>query len=420
MRFLSTFLNTRLISIFFLGFASGLPLALTGSTLQAWYTVSGIPILTIGLLSLVGQPYLFKFLWSPLMDRYVPWFLGRRRGWILLTQISLLFTIAGMAFCNPSQHPYLLAILALMVAFLSASQDISIDAYRTDILTPHEYGFGAALAVGGYRVGMLISGGIALIMAQICGWQCTYLIMAFCMLLGIVTTFLAPPLEYTIEPSTNLRNTIVESCKEFLSRKYALGILLFIFLYKLSFEFSFVFTPTFLLREVGFSLIDIGMITKGFGLCATLIGIFMGGIILIRMSLFTALFSFGILQASANLLYMLLAMIGKDYILLMNAIFFDNLFGGMLSAAIVAFIMSLCNHRFTATQFAIFSAFATLPRITAGPIAAYFVQYNGWVSFYLFSFLIAIPGLLLLWFMRDKLNRSEHAQTMNTDKLVNI
>lgn len=397
------YFNRRLISIFFLGFSSGLPLALVSSTLLAWYAVSGVDVVTIGLLALVGQPYVFKFFWAPFIDRFLPPLLGRRRGWILLTQLLLTLLIVIMSYYSPSEHPALLASLAFICAFLSASQDIAIDAYRTDLLNPDERGLGAAVAVGGYRIAMLVSGGLALIFADQLGWHWTYFIMALLMLLMTIVTWFSPEIAAdNLRPAT-LRQAVVEPFREFMSRKHALAFLLLIILYKLGEAFtssSGLMTNVFLLQGLGFSLTTVGTINKGFGLIATLVGVFSGGVLMTRIGLFSALLSFGILQAVSNLSYMWLAIAGKSIPILIFAIAFDNFSAGLGTAAVVALIMSLCDARYSATQFALLSSLSAVGRVLLGPFTGVVVSYLGWVQFFLWTFVVALPAIILLWWLR--------------------
>lgn len=394
--------NKRLLFILLLGFSSGLPLALTSSTLQAWYTVAGVNILTIGFLGLVGQPYIYKFIWAPLMDRYEIPYLGRRRGWMLITQILLVCSIIAMSYIEPATHPYFLGALALLVAFFSASQDINIDAYRTDLLAAEERGIGSAMAVTGYRIAMLVSGGGALILAGKFGWHDTYFFMAVLMLVGIISSLLAPAPIYQAAAPESMLKAIIDPLKDLILRNSGLTVLLFIMIYKLSYEFILALTPTFLLRDLGFTLIQVGTINKGIGLIALLAGIFGGGLWLTRIGVLQALLLFGFLQAVGNLGYMLLAIVGKNIHLLIGMVSIENFFAGMESVAFVAFLMSLCNHNYTAMQFALLSALGTIGRIVVGPIGALIVLHSNWANLYFWSFAISLPSLMLLWKQRQK------------------
>ncbi len=395
------FLSKRMLIVLLLGFSSGLPLALTGATLQAWYTTAGVSLVGIGFLTLVGQPYVYKFIWAPLMDRFVPPLLGRRRGWILLMQASLIVTIALLAFLSPVNHPLAIALIALVIAFLSASQDIAIDAYRTDFLKEEELGPGSSMFVGGYRIAMLISGGVALILAQLLGWHTTYLLMSAMMLIGVVAAWFGPEVaDDNNRVPHSLKLAVVEPFKEFMSRNGAVTILLFIIVYKLGDAFALSLSSTFLIRDLGFSLADVGSVYKGFGLVATLLGIFIGGGLLTRLGLFRGLFLFGIFQGVSNLAFMALAIVGKSFPMLVGTIFIENITGGMATAAFLALLMTLCDKRYTATQFALLSGLSAVGRVFVGPVAAYAVKYFGWADFFFISSLVAIPGLYLLYLLR--------------------
>jgi PAT family beta-lactamase induction signal transducer AmpG len=387
-----------------LGFASGLPLALTAGTLQAWLTVTGVDLRTIGIVTLVGLPYTLKFLWSPLMDRFVPPWLGRRRGWMIATQLGLIAGIAAMAVTGPADAIWALSVLAIAVAFLSASQDIAFDAYRADVLLAPERGIGAGVSVIGYRIAMLISGAVALILSDHIGWQSTYLLMAGLMFIGIATTLLSPEPSSAITPPRTLSEAVWGPIREFFSRSPALGLLLLIILYKVGDAFAGTLTTAFLIRGVGFSPTEVGVVNKGMGLLATLLGALGGGALMVRMGLFRALLLFGLLQAVSNLSFMVLAWTGKSYVVMVSAVAFENLSGGMGTAAFVALLMSLCDHRYTATQFALLSALAALGRVFVGPPSGYLVETVGWVVFFFITFLAALPGLGLLWRLREHLS----------------
>lgn len=405
-QYLALLLNRRQLATLLLGFSSGLPIALTASTLQAWYTVSGISIITIGFLSLIGQPYTYKFLWAPLIDRYIPPLLGRRRGWIIITQIGLIMGIIAMASLHPQTNPILLAGLALLVAFLSASQDIAIDAYRVDVLPPNERGFGVALTAGGYRIAMLVSGGLALILADHYGWRITYLIMACLMLIGAFGAWYGPEPQSQPPAPKRLVAAIREPFIEFMSRKSALLLLLLIVLYKLGDAFTISLNSTFLLRGIGFSLTDVGTVNKVVGFFAVLCGSFLGGALLPRLGLFRSLLWFGLAQACAGLLFIALAIVGKNYLMLVTTVIIDNCATGMSTAVFVAWLMSLCDTRYSATQYALFSAVSAIGRTFVGPVAGWMVTDMGWVHFYIVTFLLSFPGLGLLWYLGKGIDAS--------------
>lgn len=391
-----------------LGFTSGLPLALTAGTLQAWMTVEDIDLKTIGFFSLVGQAYVFKFLWSPFMDRYTPSFLGRRRGWMLLTQIGLVIGIAGMGFLNPSHHLWWLASLAVIVAFCSASQDIVFDAYKTDILKADERGTGAAVSVLGYRIAMLVSGGMALWLAdKYIGWQNMYWLMAALMGIGIIATLLAQEPEIEVKPPRTLSDAVVKPLYEFFSRNNAWLILLLIVLYKMGDAFALSLSTTFLIRGVGFLAGDVGLVNKTLGLAATIIGALLGGILMRRLSLFKALMIFGILQGASNIGYWYLAISSKSLISMGAVVALENICGGMGTAAFVALLMTLCHKSFSATQFALLSALAAIGRVYVGPVAGWYVEIHGWEAFYLFSIVASVPGLILLLISKNTLNYTQ-------------
>lgn len=390
------FANRRVGVMAFLGFSSGLPLALTGGTLQAWLAVAGVDLRTIGIFSLAGLPYALKFLWSPAMDRFVPPVLGRRRGWMLGAQVSLCVSIAAIAVSSPSEASWALGILALTVAFLSASQDIVLDAYRADVLHEPERGIGAGLSVLGYRIAMLVSGGFALIFADLMGWRETYFLMAGLMGVGVAATLVGPE-PPKAAPPRSLKEAICEPIKEFLSRRSAIWMLLLIVLYKLGDAFAGTLTTAFLIRGVGFSVAEVGAINKGLGLVALILGALWGGALMAQLGLFRSLFIFGILQGVSNLSFMALALTGKSYAMMVGAVAFENVSGGMGTAAFVALLMTLCNKRYTATQYALFSAVASVGRVFVGPPSGFLVEWVGWAQFFFFTTAASLPGLWLLW-----------------------
>ncbi len=402
--YVQAFTNRRMIVMLFLGFASGLPLPLTAGTLQAWLTVAGIDIRTIGIFSLVGLPYTLKFLWSPFMDRFVPPWLGRRRGWIVSMQMLLLVGIAVMALSSPQKMPFCLAVIALCVAFFSASQDIVVDAYRTDVLAEKERGIGVAIFIFGYRIAMLVAGAVALIMSDVMGWQKTYFFMALFMIFGMLGTVIGREPDNHIVPPKTMQEAVWGPLKDFFSRKSAIVIIFFIILYKLGDAYAGALTTAFLIRGVSFTPTDVGTINKGMGLIATIVGALFGGTLMVRMGLFRSLWYFGILQMVSNLSFMALAVIGKSYPAMIVAVAFENLSGGMGSTAFVAFVMALCNKRFSATQFALLSSLAVLGRVVISPTSGYIVSYVGWSNFFLFTTVAALPGLILLLRLKKEIN----------------
>jgi len=383
--------------------ASGLPIVLVGSTLQAWYTMADVNLMTIGLLTLVGMPYVYKFIWAPLFDRFVPIpLLGRRRGWIVIMQTLLVLGLVGMSFLNPKHDPTLLAVVAFLVAICSASQDVAMDAYRTDLLPNKERGLGASALSVGYRIGILIASSVVLVLAAYIGWHLTYLLMALLMMVLMVVTLLSPPIEEKTAPKS-MRQAVVAPLKEFLTRKNAILILLFIVLYKVCDAFALSLNSTFLLRGIGFSLQQVGYVTKLDGMIAAMLGSILGGWMLPRLGLFRSLIWFGLAQMLSNLMFALMAVVGKSMWLMVVSIFVDYFCGALSMVAFVVFITSLCNQHYTATQYALFSAVSAIGRVFIGPEAAVIVEHVGWVQFYFWTFVSGLPSLFIIWWLkRDK------------------
>jgi PAT family beta-lactamase induction signal transducer AmpG len=402
--FIQTLANRRIGLMLPLGFASGLPLALTAGTLQAWLTVAGLDLKTIGVFTLVGLPYTLKFLWAPFMDRLVPPWLGRRRGWMLVMQLCVALGLVAMAVTGPGQHPEILGVLALVVAFLSASLDIVFDAYRTDVLLPPERGFGAAVWVNGYRCALLFASAGALLLADRIGWQNTYLLLAAVMAAGIVTILVSPePSEPSATPAS-LADAVVGPLKEFFTRPGVVGLLALIVLYKIGDAVAASLQTAFLIGGMGFSISEVGYV-KGLGIGATLIGALAGGVAMAKLGMVRSLLLFGLLQGVSNLGFMWLAWMGKSYMALTTAIVVENMTGGMGTAAFIALIMSLCDHRYTATQFALLSSLEALGRVFSGRPSAELVEMVGWAQFFFWSFLFALPGIWLVWGLRAQLDQ---------------
>lgn len=489
----------RITAILFLGFASGLPLALTGQAMQAWLTTDGVAIATIGFLALVGMPYTFKFLWAPLMDRFEPPLLGRRRGWLVLTQLALAAIIYFLSTLKFSDSPQWFALGALLISFLSASQDVVIDAYRTDLLPENERGIGASMSVLGYRIGMILSGGIALIWAeQWRSWPRVYMVMAGIMLTAAVFSFLfLPAVKSVIKPlDSNPKQellgfvalivgvsisaylvrvlfelsgldisgadkwlqlayllvsiavalpcglaaaravgfaTLNRSLSTYFSQKSAWAFLLLIIFYKLGDAFAGSLMTPFLLKGMLFSQVEVGIVNKILGIWLTIIGAFIAGLCMMRMTLFQALMSFGVLQLVSNFGFYALALLGKGAwgsmtlmpfdlgfvaiaeatdidMLLMAAIALENITSGMGTAAFVALLMSLCNNQFSATHYALLSALASIGRIYVSPVSGVLAETIGWEKFFIFSAVMALPGLLMLGWMRGSVEKISHRQ----------
>lgn len=386
-----------------------MPLALTSGTLQAWATVEGVPLQEIGFLTLVGTAYTLKFLWAPLVDRYAPPLLGRRRGWMLVTQLLLALAIMAMGTMSPSSTLKALAVLAVLVAFLSATQDIAFDAYCTDVLRKDERGAGAAVRVMGYRLAMIASGGLALIMAdQWIGWGNTYMVMGGLMVLCALATLWAPEPEHVARPPRTLREAVNEPLREFFSRRGAMEVLLLIVLYKLGDAFAGALSTTFLIRGAGFTPTEVGTVNKVLGLAATIIGALAGGSLMSRWGLYRSLMAFGLLQAVSNLAYWLIAVSPKNLWLMATGVGIENLCGGLGTASFVGLLMALCRQRFSATQFALLSALSAVGRTyLAGPLTPPLVEYLGWPGFFLLTVVIAVPGLVLLKILRGTIDAME-------------
>jgi len=399
--------NRRIGITLLLGFSSGLPLALSGSTLQAWMATLHVNIATIGMFSLVGLPYSLKFVWAPFMDRYVPPFLGRRRGWILLAQLTLAAILVAMAFTDPLNHLWRMGMLAFALAFASASQDIVYNAYFTDILRPAERGLGAAVQAGGYRLAMIVAGALVLILSDRIGWRNSYLLMALLMLAAVVPTCIGPEPENHMVPPRTLTEAVVTPLLELVVRRGALWLLLLVVLYKFGNWFSGPLTNAFLIEGLHFTATNVGVVNKGFGIAATIVGIFVGGVLMARLSLFRSLFYFGILQGASILTFLVLSLIGHSYLGLVVAVGVENLAWGMGTAAFIAYLMALCDHRYTAFQFALLSALDSISRVLLGPPAGYLAQNAGWSVLFIVSTLLAIPGLVLLVLLRRRIDDTE-------------
>lgn len=388
---------------FVMGFSGGLPLLLTGSLLQAWMVDVGVDLGTIGLFALVGLPYTLKFVWAPIMDRYSPSLLGRRRGWLFIWQLCLTGAIALLGFSNPSQILYITALAALLLSFFSASQDIVIDAYRRESLADDEQGMGASLYVGGYRVGMLLATGGGLFLADHMEYHWVYLIMATAMCAGLIATLLAPEPNAEHGKPKSLQEAVVDPFKEYFTRDYAIIILVFVFLYKVGDTMAGQMTTPFYL-DLGFTKSEIAAIVKIFGFPITIVGTFLGGVLVMRHGIYKCLLWFGVLQAISTAGFIWLAYVGHDIWVLTAVIAFENLSAGLGTAAYIGFIASLTDKRFTATQFALLTSFMGMPRVFAAAPTGYMVGAFGWSGFFLFCTLVAIPGILLIIWLRKRLN----------------
>jgi len=400
-------MNKRLLIVFILGFSSGLPLALVSSTLQAWFAESGMSILATGMLSLLGLPFLLRIFWGPVLDRFSLSSLGKRRSWIFAMQLCLLTGFNVMAWFSPDFSPILLTSIAFVMACCSATQDMAIEAHRTEYLPVEEHALGSSCAVFGYRLALLFSGGLALIVAQHLGWSFAYRLMGFLMILGMFATCFSPEPSLKIEKQITFTEAFTAPVKELWSRQGIVPLLLFIIFYKLGEAFttttSGIVMP-FLIQGLGFSLETIGYVNKMMGIGAILLGGLAAGILLLRWSLARALLVFGLVQAMTNMLFVALAIMGKNLTLFAVAVVFDNFAAGMGSTALVAFFMRLVDRRFTATQFSILAAVSTIPRNFSGPIAAMLQSWFGWVGLYQFSVILALGFVPFLFMIRHVIN----------------
>jgi MFS transporter, PAT family, beta-lactamase induction signal transducer AmpG len=393
---LKTIFSGRMLVALVMGFSCGMPLLLTITVLQAWMTEEGVDLTVIGLMALVGLPYTVKFFWAPFMDRYTLPFLGRRRGWLLTAQLALALAIAGVGLTDPAASPWLVAAAAFLVTFFSASQDIVVDAYRREDLSDDELGLGSSLYVNGYRLGMLLASGGGLILADYIPFPSVYLIMAGCMLPGVLTTLLAPEPPLPPGAPRRLREAVIDPLTEYFSREGALWVLAFILLYKIGDTMASAMTTPFYL-DIGFSKTEIGAVVKLFGFWATVVGSLVGGVIMLRLGINRSLWIFGVLQGISTAGFALLARVGHSIPLLSGVIAFENLSGGMGTAAYVAFMASITNKRFTATQYALLSSLMGVPRVIASAPTGFLAKYVGWEGFFIACTLIALPGMLLLF-----------------------
>lgn len=389
--------NRRMLICIFTGFSSGLPLYILIGLLPAWLRSEGVDLKAIGLFALIQLPFTWKFLWAPLFDRYIPP-LGRRRGWLFIWQLALLLSIPVFGELHPDLGLWGIAYLAGVVAFFSASQDIVLDAYRRELLQDAELGLGNAVHVNAYKIAGLIPGSLSLILADHLPWSSVFFITALFMLPGIaMTLFVTEPTLEDGVPKT-LRAAVVEPFQEFISRnglKSASLVLAFIFFYKLGDSMATALATPFYL-DIGFSKTEIGLIAKNAGLWPSVIGGLLGGIWMVKLGINRALWIFGVVQMVAILGFAWLAMVGHSLLWLAVVISIEALGVGLGTAAFVAFIAHATHPLYTATQFALFTSLAAVPRTFANAATGYLVEWFGWVSFFLFCFAIAIPGMLLL------------------------
>jgi PAT family beta-lactamase induction signal transducer AmpG len=412
LRSLSVYADRRIIAILFLGFSSGLPLSLVYATLSARLAEAGVSMTMIGLFSWASTAYGFKWLWSPLVDRLpIPLLtplLGQRRGWMVLSQVATAICMVGLGSTDPSQSLVATAAWAVALAFTSATQDIVIDAYRVEILKERELGAGAGNIVLGYRLGMIVSGGGALVIADLFGWFAAYAAMAALMGIGLGTALISkeparPEVEETSltrDPIGWIRTAIAAPLADFTQRPHWLLILLFIALYKYGDALLGVMANPFYL-DIGFTKAEIGLVSKSYGVIMTIVGGLAGGVIVARLGIMRALLICGVLQAASNLVFVAQAMAGADLSVFVVTMSVENLAGGMGTAAFVAYLSSLCNVAYTATQYALVSSFMAFTRTIFASGGGWLADRVDWVTYFLISTAAALPGLLLLlWMMR--------------------
>jgi PAT family beta-lactamase induction signal transducer AmpG len=411
----AVYLDRRVLTVLLLGFSSGLPLALTGATLAVRLTEAGVSLKDIGLFALVGTPYIFKFAWAPLIDQLrlplLSRMFGRRRAWMLATQAAVIAALFGLGAADPVGDTWMVALLAVVVAFCSASQDIVIDAYRVEILDSEQYGAGAAAVQFGYRIAMLVSGAGALLIAQYSNsWELTYGLMAALVGIGMVTVLLNAEPKVVVKPPAApgiagwLENAVVEPFADMVRRQgwMIVAVLAFVLLYKLGDAFAGVMANPFYIK-IGFSKAEIASVSKIFGFVATILGTFLGGVLVARMGVVKALLLCGVLQMGSNLMFAWQAMVGHDIYALTLTIAVENLSGGMGSAAFVAYMSGLCSLTYTGTQYALLSSLAAVGRTLVASSAGKLAEQLGWVEFFVLSTLVAAPGLLLLLALRRRL-----------------
>jgi PAT family beta-lactamase induction signal transducer AmpG len=392
---LSSILSRRMAVAFLMGLSCGLPLPLTMGLLQAWMQEKGVDLTWVGMIALVQAPYTWKFLWSPLLDRFSPGFLGRRRGWLLISQVALMGSVALLSLSDPAAYPQWLVTSALLVAFFSATQDIVVDAYRREDLPDQELGLGSSLYVYGYRIGMWTAAGGGLILADSVPFGQVYLVMAAGLIPGILTTLFTPEPHMDNPAPRSLREAAWGPLIDFLNRDGAIWILAFILLYKIGDTMAAAITMPFYI-ELGFSKTQIGAVVKLFGSWATIAGAIVGGLLILRLGILRSLWVFGVLQAVSTAGFAVLARIGCSLPVLSGVIAFESLTGGMGTSAFVAFMASLTNKKFTATQYALLTSIMGLPRVLASAPTGLTVKLVGWEWFFLLCTLAAIPGMLVL------------------------
>ncbi len=386
-----------------MGFSSGLPLLLTSRTLQLWLSYSGGSNALVGYVAIIGLPYTLKFVWAPLMDRYAIPKLGRRRGWMFVTQALTMLSIFALSRIDPLANLTLAAASAFMIAFASASQDIVIDAYRREILTDEELGLGSSLSTTGYRIAMWVAGGLAVIMSKFLGWNTIYLLLSLFMGVGLITTFFAPEPDIHKSRPHSLKDAVWLPLKDFFERPRVLVILAFILLYRVG-DSMVGNMLSKLYVTLGFTPEEIGVVAKSLTPFSFGFGAFIGGAAILRLGIMRSLFIFGIYQALTSLLFTVLHLSGHNIVIFGLVVFSEDLANGMTSAALLAYMASLTNKSFTATQYALLTSLMAVPRIFIASMAGHLVDFFGWDNFFIFCTMAATPGLLLLYYLYKRHN----------------
>ena len=391
--------SPKMLAIMALGAASGYPNQLTESALQAWLKDTGATNTAIGIMTYVSLPYLLKPLWAPLIDRFPLPFLGRRRGWMLAMQLALAGTIALLALQNPATALLPFAVCATAIVFFSATQDIAIDAWRADIALPEERGLASAATNLGYRPAAWLALAFALIVADHFGWRAAFFALALGMALFGIASVLAPEPHYQQSAPRSLRESIAVPLRQLFGSPGAAAMILVVVAFKIGDAFSQkLFTP--FMMDTGFTKTEVALIAKSVFTAGSLGGAVLGGILMVRMGLVRSMLVFGLLQAASNLLYCVLAAVGKSYAIMIAAVLIEHVAAAMGSIALVALIMALCDPRYSAFQYAILSALAVLPRYALGFPAGWVADHGGWVTYYLVSVALAVPGLGMVWLTR--------------------
>ncbi len=408
--FFKDFFSKKMLVVFFLGFSSGLPFLLTSGTLKIWLTRENVDISTIGYFSWVGLSYSLKFLWAPLLDRFSFFGLGRRRSWMFFSQICLMIGITVLGTLDPKVSLQSMAIVSILIAFFSATQDIAIDAFRREYLSEIEIGMGSSITQYGGRFAMLLSGGLGVGLvgsgAVNLSWNQLYTILAACMSIGMVVTYFAPePKVNAAEQPSTMRAAVLDPLKEFLSRDKALIILLFVMLFKFGDAMSgAMLTPFYV--QMGYTNEDIGLIAKSFGLASALVGLFIGGIVIYSIGVLRSLWIFGVLQALSTAGFAIITWTGPEKWALAATVFFEDISSGMGSAAFVTYLATTTNKKYTATQYAILSSIATLGRNFFSGFSGDLVKALGWAPFFITCGLFAVPGMIMLFIVSRQITAS--------------